>query len=70
MLLQIHKFLQKEKIASNQQIARAFHISMSALEPMMRSGVRQGIFYIVQDSASCKKACGQCVTNEIVYYQL
>lgn len=70
MLLQIHKFLQKEKIASNQQIARFFDISMSALEPMMQNGVRQGIFYIVQDSTQCKKPCGQCSTNKIVYYQV
>lgn len=70
MLLQIHKFLQREKIASNQQIARTFHISMSALEPMMQQGVRQGVFHKIQESSNCKKGCGQCSSNEIVYYQL
>ena len=73
MLLQIREFLRREKIASNQQIARVFHVDLSALEPMLEIWLRKGVLAYTQDEAkvSCASGCASlsCRTQSIVYYR-
>ena len=72
MLLQIREFLRREKIASNQQIARVFHVDLSALEPMLEIWLRKGVLAYAKDETqtSCAKrgTCSSCRTQSIVYY--
>jgi hypothetical protein len=73
MLLQIREFVQREKIASNQQIARAFSMDIHALEPLLAFWVRKGLFVPVQQQSgtACASRCasGHCHTQSVVYYQ-
>ncbi|OGV40649.1 MAG: hypothetical protein A3F46_01740, partial [Legionellales bacterium RIFCSPHIGHO2_12_FULL_42_9] len=65
--------LRREKIASNQQIARAFHVDVSALEPMLEIWLRKGVLSYAEQGAtiSCasRGACSSCRAQSIVYYR-
>lgn len=73
MLLQIREFMRREKIASNQQIARVFHVDLNALEPMLEIWLRKGALVYAQAEAqsSCASGCASlsCRTQSIVYYR-
>jgi hypothetical protein len=73
MLLQLREFLRREKIASNQQIARAFHIDLNALEPMLEIWLRKGVLAYaqkaVQTSCANRGACAGCRTPSVIYYR-
>ena len=43
MLLQIRDFIQREQVASTQQLAREFHIDEKALQPMLDIWVNKGV---------------------------
>ena len=68
MLLQLRDFLKREKLASNQQMARTFHLDMSALEPMLEMLVRKGEFHYAAAPSSCKRRCVKCSPGTVVYY--
>lgn len=68
MLLQIREFLQREKVASNQQIARHFGVEPSALQPMLESWMQRGVIRQCQEQSACKSRCFKCKTPP-VYYQ-
>ena len=69
MLLQVRDYLKREKIASNQQIARVFQIAQSALEPMLIMLLRHGVVDYVEAPASCKQSCTKCHPATVVYYR-
>lgn len=73
MLLQLREYLRREKIASNQQMARVFHVDMNALEPMLEIWLRKGVLAYAEDrtQAPCasRGACSGCRTESIVYYR-
>ena len=72
MLLQIREFFRLEKIASNQQLARFFHVDLSALEPMLEIWLRRGVLAYAQEQrqVACKSHCArsQCSTS-VIYYR-
>lgn len=70
MLLQILDYLQKEKVASNQQIARALAIDPMALEPMLECWVKRGVIVTADGKKACKTACFKCKTKPLIYYQI
>ena len=69
MLMQILDFLHREKITSNQQIAREFHIEPSALEPMLKRWIEKGRIALCQNNKGCQSACFKCKANSLLYYQ-
>lgn len=68
MLLQIRDYLRRERVASNQQIAREFGLDLDALEPMLALWLRKGVIACCQQSSACKSRCFKCKTPP-VYYQ-
>lgn len=69
MLIKILDYLRQEKIASNQQISRAFNIEPSALEPMLKRWVDKGKIALCSANKPCKSACFKCPQNSLLYYQ-
>ncbi len=70
MLLQIRDFMQREQVASTQQLAREFHIDEQALQPMLDIWVNKGVIKQCQEKAGCQSACSRCKTNAPVFYQV
>ncbi|MGQ3891545.1 FeoC-like transcriptional regulator [Legionella sp. CNM-4043-24] len=60
MLLDIRNYLQREKVASNQQLAREFSLDISALQPMLDIWVRKGVIAHCQEESACKSRCFKC----------
>ncbi len=70
MLLKICEFMWREKIASNQQIARALQIDLQALQPMLDIWLRKGILINYQDNSPCRRSsCLKCDKQATVYYK-
>lgn len=67
MLLQIREYMRQEKIATNQQIARAMQIDIQALQPMLDLWVCRGVLQ-KQSPDACKTACFKCPQKTPVYY--
>jgi hypothetical protein len=69
MLLQIRDYLRREKVASNQQIAREFHLDLQALQPMLDLWLRKGVIANCQEKSGCQKSCFKCKSEPPVYYR-
>ena len=73
MLLQIREFFRREKVASNQQVARFIQVDLDALEPMLRIWLRKGVLAYAQEettvSCASRGVCLGCRTQSIVYYR-
>ncbi len=69
MLLQIRDYIQREQVASTQQLAREFHIDELALQPMLDIWLSKGAIEKCQEKAGCQSACSRCKTNAPVFYQ-
>lgn len=70
MLERITTLLKQQRCMSNQQLARALSIDMSALEPMLAFCIRKG--YICERGAGrpCTSACAACPSLRIRYFEL
>jgi hypothetical protein len=68
MLLQIREYLRRERVASNQQIAREFHLDLQALQPMLDLWLNKGVIACCQAKSACQSRCFKCKTPP-VYYQ-
>ncbi len=68
MLLKIHEYLRRERIASDQQIAREFGLDLQALEPMLLRWLNKGIISCYQAQTTCQSACFKCKQPPL-YYQ-
>ncbi|CDZ75895.1 FeoC like transcriptional regulator [Legionella massiliensis] len=69
MLLQIREYLRRVRVASNQQIAREFHLDLQALQPMLELWLRKGIIGNCQEKSACQSRCFKCKTQPPIYYQ-
>ena len=69
MLLQIRDFIQREQVASTQQLAREFHVDELALQPMLEVWLRRGVIRPCQEKVACKSSCFRCGTKAPVFYQ-
>lgn len=69
MLLQIRDFIQREQVASTQQLSREFRIDEQALQPMLDIWVSKGVIKPCEDKAGCQSACARCKTNAPVFYE-
>lgn len=70
MLLGIRDYLQRETVASNQQLAREFSLDPAALQPMLDVWVRKGVIARCQDEPACKSACFKCRVPPVYYRYL
>lgn len=70
MLLQIRDYLRREKVASNQQLAREFHLDLQALQPMLEFWLAKGLIKNCQEKSGCQSRCFKCQTLPPVYYQI
>ena len=70
MLLQIRDYLMREQVASNQQMAREFHLDLSALQPILDLWLRKGLIVNCQEKPACQSSCFKCKTQPPVYYRL
>lgn len=68
MLLKIRDFIQREQVASTQQLSREFHIDEQALQPMLDIWVRKGVIVPCQEKAGCQSVCAGCNTRALVFY--
>ena len=69
MLLKIRDFIQREHVASTQQLSREFNIDQTALQPMLDIWVSKGVIRQCQEKAGCQSACSRCKTNAPVFYE-
>lgn len=69
MLFEIRDYLRREKIASNQQLAREFHLDLAALQPMLEVWIRKGVISCCQEKSPCQSRCFKCHKEPPVYYQ-
>lgn len=69
MLFEIRDYLRREKIASNQQLAREFHLDLAALQPMLEVWIRKGVISCCQEKSLCQSRCFKCHKEPPVYYQ-
>ncbi len=67
MLCQILHYIKINQGASNQQIAREFQLTLSALQPMLDIWVKKGQL-TCQQKFSCQKACVSCNPGTLAYY--
>lgn len=67
MLLQIRDYLCREKIASNQQLAREFNLDITALQPMLDIWLSKGVIRCCQDKPACQSACFKCRVPPVYY---
>lgn len=68
MLLQIHHFMKREKIASNQQLARELGIDVLTLEPMLAILIKKNWIAVCQaPSAGCQQRCFKCQVPPVYY---
>lgn len=68
MLLQLHKFIQQERVVSLQQLAREFQIDELALMPMLHYLVQKGMVYSSERKKHCQSLCQQCSPAKVVFY--
>ncbi len=69
MLLHIRDFIARERLATNQQIARAFGMSIQTLQPMLDIWVRKGVITPCQEPVACQSTCFKCRSNPPLYYR-
>jgi hypothetical protein len=69
MLLQIRDFIQREKQASIEQLARAFHIDEQALQPMLNFWLQRKVITVNQGASNCRSTCGRCNIKIPMIYQ-
>jgi FeoC like transcriptional regulator len=69
MLLQIRDYLRHVRVASNQQIAREFHLDLQALQPMLDLWLRKGVIERCQKKSACQSRCFKCNTQALTFYQ-
>lgn len=70
MLLQIRDYLIRERVASNQQMAREFNLDPQALQPMLDRWLAKGLIECCQKPSACQSRCFKCVKQPPVYYQI
>ena len=71
MLLQILNYLRREKVASNQQLAREFDLDLLALQPMLEVWVKRGVIACCQEELGCRQGClKSCRKQPLVYYKI
>ena len=69
MLLQIRDYIQREQVASTQQLAREFRIDEQALQPMLDIWVKKGVIEQCQEKAGCQSTCSRCKTDAPVFFR-
>lgn len=67
MLLQIRKFLEREQLASSQQIAREFQMDIQALQPMLDFWLRKSVIYAYHEKNACQASCFKCKEPPVYY---
>lgn len=69
MLLKIRDFLKQHKVASNQQIARAFKIDTVTLEPMLNVWLAKGTIARCEEKACGSSCAKKCKAQAPTYYR-
>ena len=69
MLLQIREYIRREGVVSNQQLARAFHLDVTSLQPMLDCWLAKGLIRTCEQTSGCKSRCFKC-QQPPVYYAL
>ena len=69
MLLQIRDFIQREHVASTQQLSREFHVDEHALQPMLDIWLRRGVIRQCLEKTTCQSSCFRCSTKAPVFYE-
>ncbi len=70
MLLQIRDFIERQHVASTQQMAREFHVDEQALLPMLNIWLQQRVIERCEENTGCKSACMRCKTKGPVFYRI
>lgn len=69
MLLQIRDYIAREGVVSTQQLSRAFHMDLAALQPLLDLWVRKGAIAKCQTKTGCQSKCFKCTDKTPEYYQ-
>ncbi|MCC5791208.1 MAG: hypothetical protein JJT82_01165 [Legionellaceae bacterium] len=67
MLLQIRDYIRREKVVSNQQLARAFQLDVDSLQPMLDCWLAKGRISLCQAPVGCKSRCFKCQQPPVYY---
>lgn len=67
MLLQIHDYIRRQGLVSNQQLSRQFGIDSFALQPMLDLWVAKGAIRPCSQRSSCQSKCFKCRTPAEYY---
>ncbi len=62
MLLQIRKYMSRERVVSTQQLTREFQMDLPALQPILDLWVGKGIIRKCQGKTNCQSTCFKCRT--------
>lgn len=68
MLLSLRNYLRCQKIASTQQLARALHMDIMALQPLLDFWVKKGVIVPIENNKTCASTCFKCQTNTLTYF--
>lgn len=69
MLFQIRDYIAREKVVSDQQIARAFHMDKHALNPILERCMRKGMIQRCSETRACQSTCSDCWETKPVFYE-
>lgn len=69
MLLQLRDYIQRERVASLQQLMRVFRVDESALVPMLELWVRKGVIMPHHAMKTCNSPCSGCSSSRVVFYE-
>jgi hypothetical protein len=69
MLLQVYNYLKQAHIASNQQMARALRMEVTALQPLLDFWLNKGAFHALEEKKECNTSCLGCHKERILYYE-
>ncbi|MFC3908880.1 FeoC-like transcriptional regulator [Legionella dresdenensis] len=70
MLYRIRDYLVREKVASNQQLARELAIDIQTLQPMLDLWMRKGVIAKCDEKNSCRSSCFKCAALPPVFYRI
>lgn len=69
MLLQLRDYIDHAGVVSTQQLARAFHMDTTALQPMLDIWLKKGVIRQCEETTSCQRRCFRCKPSTPVFYQ-
>lgn len=69
MLLALRDYIRKNKVVSQEDIARAFNIEATAVDAILSVWVTKGLLTCFRHPVACKTRCIKCNPKSPVFYE-